>query len=272
MQPNLTLANIARNPSESVRPDLWPSHAWIPALGIQGETLWDVASGCTHGVLSTTAMWSGSSLVCNGSAGRFCNCSEMYTMGALLLPFTFLAVVKPNYSESGRIAFSAGTYSTSGDRTSIGTLAGKSHILHRVGADTIREASGDVRIDDGRWHVIIGTFFSANPGGYLYTDGVFEVNTAYEFSQINYDATVIGSLPRLSTYDAGPRFDGLIAMAGVFRRALNVAEIRTLSADPLLPFRRKLSVSFYVSGIDAGSPSFESHVFSSARFISGRIR
>ncbi len=41
----LTFGNIATNPTESVRSDLWPDHAWVPALGNQGDRLVDVAGG-----------------------------------------------------------------------------------------------------------------------------------------------------------------------------------------------------------------------------------
>ena len=49
----LHLGNIARSPAESVRPDLWPDHAWVPALGPQALP---PAHGA-HGLFDLAGSW-----------------------------------------------------------------------------------------------------------------------------------------------------------------------------------------------------------------------
>lgn len=67
---NLTLATCARHPSESVRPDLWPHHAWAPALGVQGTRLYDLAGPGYAPYTTVATHWNSDGVVYTNDANR----------------------------------------------------------------------------------------------------------------------------------------------------------------------------------------------------------
>lgn len=48
----LHFGNIARSPGESVAPELWPAHAWVPSAGCTGDMLPDVSRWNFTGISS----------------------------------------------------------------------------------------------------------------------------------------------------------------------------------------------------------------------------
>lgn len=57
---------FARSPVESIRPDLWPDHAWVPAMGVQGGRIFDLA-GNVDLTLPSGPIWVPGGIDWNGS-------------------------------------------------------------------------------------------------------------------------------------------------------------------------------------------------------------
>jgi len=69
LAPRLDFGTIARNPMESVRPDLWPDYAIVPAYGNQGASLRDLSHGQPASSL-INGTWSADEAVFNGTSTK----------------------------------------------------------------------------------------------------------------------------------------------------------------------------------------------------------
>lgn len=91
-----------------------------------------------------------------------------------------------------------------------------------MGADTI----GNLSIDDGKWHNIIGTFEGYTGTSTLYVDGNFISNYSTGYPEISYTDT---NLYFGFNFDNGFLLDGTIDEAGFFNRTLTFEEITAFS-------------------------------------------
>ena len=96
--------------------------------------------------------------------------------------------------------------------------------------------SKPLRIDDGRWHHVAGTYDGAVQR--LYLDGEllsFERRWQGRVPANNYDLTIAGNRSDPAADEVGASFDGLIDEAMMFNRALSPEEIRQLYELPASP-------------------------------------
>lgn len=244
MLANLPLSQIARNPSESVRPDLWPGFAYLPMMGRQGSMICDPVSLSHANLAKGTPVWDADGLVFNGSQNFIANRPvEIDTTR----PWSFVFRMKTTSSDQKTVAH-VPSVSSSGWLV-FGVLNGNFRVLLRAKSTSLTNISylDSGAIADGLWHTCIFTldypaankaYIDGNPIN-LYSSPIDR--GAYSFTQpINIGfASWVGGLA--AVYFLPYWVDNQMA--------------RDLHSDILLPFRRKLSVSFYVSG-EPPVPSF----------------
>lgn len=235
MLANLSLSQIARNPSESVRPDLWPGFAYLPMMGRQGNMICDPVSLSHANLAVGTPVWDADGLVFNGSQNFIANRPvEIDTTR----PWSFVFRMKTTSSSQKHVAT---VYSVSSSGTlSVGVYSGSLRVLLRAQGTSLTNITSlyDAgAIADGLWHTCIFTLdYPADNQVYIDGNPINPTNPtdrgAYSFTQPIHigRASWVGGLA--AVYFLPYWVDNQIA--------------RDLHSDILLPFRRKLSVSFYV--------------------------
>ena len=240
MLANMSLSQIARNPSESVRPDLWPGFAYLPMMGRQGSMICDPVSLSHANLAAGTPVWDADGLVFDGSQNFIANrpveidttrpWSFVFRMNTTTWSFdeeivARVSAVEPKPSSSGLLDF--------------GVFFGNFRVILRtngVSSTTINSLSSGA-IDDGLWHTCIYTL-DYPAASQVYIDGNPIISAspadrgAYSFTQpINIGCSSwVGGLA--AVYFLPYWVDNQMA--------------RDLHSDILLPLRRKLFVSFYV--------------------------
>ena len=273
MQPNLTLSEIARNPSESQRPDLWNQMplALLPVLGRQGNTIYNPA-GRTNGALDgTPSNWvttHGRVAVEFNAADNGCIAVPHHDDYSTLPPGVTAApgalswvwlVYRPAGQDIGWAKYQTHENPFMGE-WSVWTWADFAHSMRwqilghnpttRIGITTTSAVPAD------QWVVTAGRY----PGGItgnsgadameIYFNGVLQgqsrlYNTSFTSHTNRGGIISIGTGLYEGAY-AGRRdghFGGLLVFP---RRYLSVTEIRELSNDILLPFRRRAVRPYWV--------------------------
>lgn len=232
---NLQLHRAARYKSESQRPDLWwDVDCWTPALGIQGAIVNNLANVSNKGTISGPSWGAG----LYGPALIFGDSSHRVTASIAHIPSsegTVTIVCRPSWNSAdigNKYLFDS--YGGSNARFLLYVTAGNI-ILYTNG---ISRGSISVPLTAYTWYVIT-LVYGRNE---LYINGA----SVGSFTGANLgtppDTLYIGDRYTNATRS----FEGAISLFGIHRGSLSDANIRDLSADPLLPFRRKTQVSFYV--------------------------
>jgi hypothetical protein len=248
---NLAFHEIARNPYESAAPELWPAHAWIPALGIQGGVLFDVAGGLTGQVYSTSNP-ANSIPYLIGEKGLMVNCDSSYSVRNYSLPvikFPFHIVM------IGQV-----TSGTTQCMCSIGNLNSVSNAAFMaVTSGNIRQSIVTVSATDN-YGGAVGTGVFSAIGAYnsetnrrLYLNGIFQTESVVSrgLEPLNpYNNIRIGSLPR----SAETYFNGKVGYFGLYNnRSLSEQQLLRISSDPLLPFRRREITPYFFVPASGGT-------------------
>ena len=238
---NLTLATCARHPSESVRPDLWPDHAWVPALGVQGGVLYDLA-GNSHAALSAgdayTTTNQGVALVGDLAAKRAIMAFDNYpTYPCTLFSAGQVLDTDPQYES---------VWGVGGSETNsyiITALNGRRPII--VARNIAYRQSGVLpQLLRGTPYTLTGTFHSRFLRR-LYVNGSFAIQDTINPGDTWPEVVTQGSIHGLPDPGSSNRYEGLIAVAYIFKRILSDPQIQELSTDPLLPFRRRENLPLY---------------------------
>ena len=242
----LHLGNIARSPAESVRPDLWPDHAWVPVLGCTGGVLYDLCGGmdgtiygCSWGPGYLDWVSTGDMVVTGARTGegslsvhldidvRSNGISE--TMYSRM--YDASATVQTNGARFNVETFSSGVFTAgpyiSNKQIAVADLAGSS-----MGAVYNRRIVGvtDASMYSGGKERAVVSGSAAT-----YVDGAIVIG-----NRITADRT------------ADMRLRAML----VYRRPLPSASMATLHADPLLPFRRRQPTYYSVpSGGNTETPA-----------------
>ena len=254
----LHLGNIARSPAESVRPDLWPDHAWVPALGCTGGRVYDLCGGSSG---ECGIPWqmddSGSfALVKNINSETLRVQEGGPPLLAGIAASTLFAYFKPTPGTStGRTI-----YAERPSDVPIYKLEGFGALNNNGLVATLRDNEGNLIqvpstkdiTSDGRYH-----------SGCMIVDGI-SVTVVVDGDHVNQNwgsmnmENFPGSTPiSIASDPCDPlaHFVGGIAAVMGYRRALRGNSIATLHADPLLPFRRRKPVYYSVpSGGDPEPP------------------
>ena len=237
MLANLSLSQIARNPSESVRPDLWPGFAYLPMMGRQGSMICDPVSLSHANLAVGTPVWDADGLVFNGSQNFIANRPvEIDTTR----PWSFVFRMKTTATSSSEKRIVAVYSVSSSGLLSVGVINGNFRVLLRAQGTSLTNI---IDLDsgafaDGLWHTCIFTLdYPADHQVYIDGNPINSYSStidrgAYSFTQPIHigRASWVGGLA--AVYFLPYWVDNQMA--------------RDFHSDILLPFRRKLSVSFYV--------------------------
>lgn len=243
MLANLSLSQIARNPSESVRPDLWPGFAYLPMMGRQGNMICDPVS-LSHANLEVgTPEWDADGLVLDGSQNFIANRPvEIDTTR----PWSFVFRMKTTSLVQKTVA-RVQSVSSSGLLT-FWVNNGNFRVILRAQGTSLTNIIdlGIGQVADGLWHTCIFTLdYPAD--NQVYIDGN-PLNPTNPIDRGAYSFTQPIHIGRSS-------WVGGLAAVYFLPYWVDNQMARDLHSDILLPFRRKLSVSFYVSG-EPPVPSF----------------
>lgn len=254
----LHFGNIARSKGESVRPDLWADHVWCPALGIQGGTLIDLSSQKNASCSAPIWLSSKYGSVIDGnssSTGMFLTSGNTYSWKQ---PWTTIVVASPDSNSTDQTAFAcwdqrqgvyAGGWVIWYDVD--GSYDGWSFAFSRKIADTLtyyrlvgtNTLSGAI----GQYSVIISGW--TGNSWFHYVDGVSITESTTAVDDPGYPGDQSGPISMLGRNQGSTPahfMDGKVAFAGIFKRALPLSQILALTADPMLPLRRKKIWSMYV--------------------------
>lgn len=225
---------FARSPGESVAPELWPAHAWVPALGCQGGMLFDVAGG-NHG--TNTATWGYGGLYNTGNTGIATQAFYKNSKFTFLYYGSILSEgIGTRYGRffgSGANTYPLCIMQYDGSGNGIGSIT-----ISISG--TLYSVPKEDNILPQYNHVFCVTYF---PGRLrAYHNGKLSMLTNLETSVIP-DTSYMSSI--LNNTDMTRAFDGVMRACYMFSGiALTQSQVSQLSLDPLLPFRRRKPV-FY---------------------------
>ena len=244
---SLTLANIARNPTESIRSDLWPAYAWVPALGCQGSTLWDLSSD-RHAILTSGApSWGTDEIIVNGD-----NYQAPAVGWDVSGPWSIVAQVRDSAgTDGGRLFYEQLNIIGLACRLSVGIYDGKPRFLMRnmSGLNIINFIRGP-NINDNLYHTLCFTI------DYNRSKGQANVDIGYVDGETITTSLVTdrGLLTHSTAANIGNSWIGgiraLYILPGVF---LTRQQALDLGSDILLPLRRRPVTPYWV--LDEVPPS-----------------
>ena len=256
---------FARSPGESVRPDLWPNHAWMPTFGVQGPQLigglmvFDVAGGQyglgTPAAASDTVdallpSWSvdkyGYCLISNESGGHGggikCGASPFTGLTAM----TFEVLYKPSTAENSGMIAEDGTVFYQ-NTFYLHQNTNKFDFLTRTTDATNSLVSSAATVVAGKWYHIFCTWSGVDGFNRIWVNNV-EAVSAEPDESLTLRATVNAELCLFGRPDTSSRIASYEVLNGAkiafwraYKRQLQASEIYALTADPFLSFRRKRS-------------------------------
>ena len=237
-------SGYARNASESENPKLWDGlvGAWIPSLGVTGETLRDVSGNGNHGVLTNmdaatdwVATSKGLALDFGGSPNyvNFSSIDLKLNPDAISFVFWFkgsdprsvLRIQSLNQNSPYIVPIWSTNYS---------------FIQSNIG--TVGAPSSPTELRDGNWHHCAAVYDRNKFYGYYLDGKVSNNNTNYSLPlPTNFTSTQMFRWWGDLEYSVGK-----FASGSIYNRALSPTEIKQLYVDSLAPFRKKqrLSVAF----------------------------
>jgi len=242
-------SGYAKNASQSAHPKLWDGlvGAWMPSLGVTGETLRDVSGNGNHGTLvwdgifgmNPAQSWGagekGTHLTFDG-VNDYVNIGDKISAPKNLSIFSWVKCDNTSYFP----------ILTKG----MGVVGAREYMLFvfsgSIGAVVAHEPTGDV---DALYGSAIGT----NKWFYLGMTWDGSVLSVYRNGKL--DASVSTSIPFIDDRSSELRIgrnahnifaNGKITNTSIYNRALSPQEIKQLYVDSLAPFRRKQRVSVAV--------------------------
>lgn len=237
---------FARSPGESVAPDLFPQHAWVPAFGVQGGMLFDVAGGL-NGVVGAANSWDKGGLTVTGETCYVTRDSRIEPANV----FTVVAYAKiPASPTDGAILFGKQNTTWGGFYQSYAARAYTTGSLIRFGLGTSSSYYGlNVSAEYGKKAVIIQRY-----------NGVLHdafVNNYY--NSVAATGTVQYADVPLYIGDGvsfGATWTDVIYSVYLYAKWLNNSQIAQLSIDPLLPFRRRKPVFYSIPAASGFKPGW----------------
>ena len=256
-------SGYARNASESENPKLWDGlvGAWMPSLGVTGETLLDVSGNGNHGTLQYDTSWK-----TNSSE------TSLYFDGA-----------QDHVSGFGDVSLSSTEPFTIATKVRLNSFLDQYPNILQLKTDTAYAFNMAVSLSGSYKGILFG---SANSWATLRTDTTFETNRTQSIALVynGGGASLASSFSMyldgksivlvsaggfatttqnnyLGTTNAGSRgiddWHGNINAFSIYNRVLSPSEIKQLYVDSLAPFRKKQRVSVAVPA--AVAPSATSH-------------
>ena len=239
-------AGYAKNAGESASPHLWNGlvGAWIPSLGVTGETLRDVSGNRKNGTLN--GMDAATDWVAT-SKGLALDFDAVDDVADIASPpsITGDSATLALWCKSDDSAFwrSPGGYVTSGfddyrltfRRLNTGRLQAYAYYSSGGRQSTGVYAISNSEFQSWNYYVVVAS------GGvvYLYLNGAIVASGGSGSGDLNLGTTF--TLGSQDSRSSGSWWNGKISNVQVYNRALPPQEIQELYVDSLAPFRRKKS-------------------------------
>lgn len=242
----LNFANRARHRGESVRPDLWPDHAWVPALGCQGGVLYDLC-GSQNATLMGAYAWAPGGVVFSSHSG-----------------YGYIPNFPKPTNEYGRFSI-VSDCALSSQETEVSSIWGSmTDAGSYSGGRAYRVEQYNHSGYTGIYYACYGSAdFTSNiltpaNGRRVVTGAIFSPQVANTFvgSQISSDfslgewrpATDVGAVFFAQTFNGEivQHTNGTMYALLQYDRSLSQSDIACLSLDSLLPFRRRVPVFYSV--------------------------
>jgi hypothetical protein len=242
-------SGYAKSASESANPNLWNGlvGAWMPSLGVTGDTLRDVSGNGNHGTLTNmdsatdwVATSKGLALDFDG-VNDYVRCSrkintsiEEHLTIAMWCRFdkmTSTQAIVSTYSNTGQqfeVGRQSGKFSWLQDGNSVDAVSTNSFSVGDHFAAITRTGTTN------NWQI---TFFIDDQPADQHTTSV---NPAQDGGGYDFTFGRAGSF-------GGFYFDGIIYSSFVYNRALSPNEIKQLYVDSLAPFRKKTTIGYQPS-------------------------
>ena len=245
-------SGYAKNASQSAHPNLWDGlvGAWMPSLGVTGETLRDVSGNGNHGTLQYDTSWK-----TNSSE------TSLYFDGA-----------QDHVSGFGDVSLSSTEPFTIATKVRLNSFLDQYPNILQLKTDTAYAFNMAVSLSGSYKGILFG---SANSWATLRTDTTFETNRTQSIALVynGGGASLASSFSMyldgksivlvsaggfatttqnnyLGTTNAGSRgiddWHGNINAFSIYNRVLSPSEIKHLYVDSLAPFRKKQRVSVAV--------------------------
>ena len=265
----LHLGNIARSPAESGRPDLWPDHAWVPALGRTGSRVFDLCGNHAHLSSPWSLGWSygdgiGYGIYTDPLDGTYKYPLPTGIVRSWSLPWTAVVVAAPWDNLNDCRAFGCWTETGQTGGWTIwydagGSAPSWSMVLARwITSSTSYRLIGNNTQSGGLYKtsVAIGGW----KGGQSPDQWFFRVDgKEITESLISGVDPIYPGDTTAPVYSLGERsglpFFGLTSANMLYWRELTVGQSLDLTADPLLPFRRRQPVYYSVPSGSTETPA-----------------
>ena len=261
-------AGYARNASESENTNLWDGlvGAWMPSLGVTGDTLKDVSGNGNHGTLTNMDAATDWVATSKGLALGFDGTDDhvvIPTFGRdLTSQATVSCIFRPVVVDSTWRKAIIQPYSTSWSnpyyRWQIGTYQNRLFCGFNVNNNYFTGHLPDTDIaSSGNVYHVVGTF--KNGVIRLFVNGI----SKNQADKSSIATTIISGVTdevcigRDASYFNQERLNGNVYQASIYNRALSPQEIKQLYVDSLAPFRKKQRVSVAVPA--AVTPSATYH-------------
>lgn len=258
----LNFHNRARNRSESVRPDLWPDHAWVPALGCQGGVLYDLC-GAIHGTNINTE-WGTNELIFSG-ANDICTLGKNTNTGSTLnLSYVARFKVKRNAASAYPRLFDKYPAPSIFFNYSLDNL----NLFTSIGGQPVDISLVDNYYEDGSYgSKYTNCAFVFSPGSQkVFLNGLYSRGLTFS-GAYSEGAGVTAALGNRAADSARPFYDGSIKYFYIYNaRALTASEVNELNIDPLLPFRRRTIQKYWVPS-GGGTTTYFMPQFMNHKFI-----
>ena len=234
LQPSFT-NGFARSIGESAAPELWPNHAWIPALGNQGNVLFDATGNNNLVTLSGGYSWGRGNVTFDGSTGIGTAKRPLSTS------FTVIVDIVPlNLTDHKRILGCGSTGSVSDLKFEIGRYQ------FEGSGFTIYPSSAAATI--GKRAVVAIQFQSAVLAR-LFLNGILLLTD----STISAFTPTVFYIARRSNTGTDAYGNFTLNSILAYNQILSPLQVLTLSRDPLLPFRRRSVTPYFFVPSSAGT-------------------
>ena len=234
---------FARSAAESMFPDLWPTHAWVPMLGPTGFVLPDVGSNVytmqTYNMEANDwGVFQGEQRLQFGGGNEYAEVlaapmSPPFTVHAYFSQPTGVAAYAWSQAKSdGQDLFSIGCDNFAGKRVFFGV---------RETTTTFDKAYPTTNYVPNTWVNVTGVAHSSTDRR-CYQDGGFEGQDTTDKTPTGLDNMWLGGIG-----DDVPNYRFItLGCVLLYDRALTLGEIATLGHDPLAPFRLMTRVPMQV--------------------------
>ena len=231
----LHYGNIARSAGESVAPELWPDHAWVPALGCTGGTWIDVVGGHDY-TLPDGATWTQHGTKFAHATYLSITLRKLPNIAGYSWVFGIKAPAPPATGPNVQPLKFCGHDIVSWDHVDagyVGAVSGAAAPWPKV-----KFTSSAVRTLAFSCLGTVNTL--ADDAGLV---GAYSYSSSTNTGIVNTN-----SVATLANYEYG--------LLHIYHHPLNVAELLRVAADPLLPFRRRRSVKYFIPAAGGFKPSW----------------